>query len=312
MDTHPAVLALDCLLGYAASRATRDGEMPGDVLDLVADVLAARGGDEAVAAVIGAQLPVLHRRATAFTAAHHDELYALAPGRPSPAAAWLREGPGRDPLLLAALDRGQLLAALREEPSGGTAFRVVHALLTGHHDLLGDPVAAWRELAAGPGGAEAASGFLAQIAVMTVMSPVDRTAADTERVWWTAALEAGLPPGALAGAGCFAGSLPDEVWLPLARRSAAHTPAQAGAGEVAVRAAAHPRESDALLLAAQLLTRTAADPRYDAEVRPHARALFLAAGALSPADRPPAMEQLRLALVEAGEVDFARSTPPAS
>ena len=81
--------------------------MPGDVLDVVADVLAARGGDEAVAAVIGAQLPVLHRRATAFTATHHDELYSLAPGRPSPAAAWLHErrGPGPDPLLLAALDR---------------------------------------------------------------------------------------------------------------------------------------------------------------------------------------------------------------
>ncbi|MFF2521450.1 hypothetical protein [Streptomyces liangshanensis] len=65
-------------------------------------------------------------------------------------------GSSFDPLLLAALDRGQLLAALREEPSGGTAFRVVHALLTGHEGLLGDPMAAWRELAASPGGTEAA------------------------------------------------------------------------------------------------------------------------------------------------------------
>lgn len=39
-------------------------------------VLAARGGNEAVAAVIGAHLPLLHRRATAFTASH-PELYAL-------------------------------------------------------------------------------------------------------------------------------------------------------------------------------------------------------------------------------------------
>ncbi|MEV5383009.1 hypothetical protein [Streptomyces sp. NPDC052721] len=178
LDAHPAVRALDCLLDYAASRALRDGQMPGDVLNLVASVLAARGGDEAVAAVIGAHLP----------------------------------------RLLAALDRGQLLAALREEPSGRAAFRVVHALLTGHDELLGDPVAAWRELAAGPGGAEAASAFLGYLALFTAMRPVDRTAVDTEQVWWTAALEADLPPGALAGAGDFAAALPEEAWLSLARR----------------------------------------------------------------------------------------------
>ncbi|MFE1199945.1 hypothetical protein ACFW6E_45905 [Streptomyces olivaceoviridis] len=249
LDAHPAVRALDCLLDYAASRALRDGQMPGDVLNLVAGVLAARGGDEAVAAVIGARLPFLHRRATAFTAAHHDEVYGLVPGRPSPAAAWLhdRRGPGLDPLLLAALDGGQLLAALREEPSGRAAFCVVHALLTGHDELLGDPVATWRALAAGPGGAETASAFLGYLALFTAMRPVDRTAVDTEQVWWTAALDAGLPPGALADAGYFAAALPDEVWLPLARRSAAHSPAQKDAGWVAEHAAAHPRESDALL-----------------------------------------------------------------
>ncbi|MFB6784522.1 hypothetical protein ACFCX0_46495 [Streptomyces sp. NPDC056352] len=72
LDSHPAVRALGCLLEYAASRAHADGEMPGDVLRLVADVLAARPGDEAVAGAIGVQLPVLHRRATAFTAAHPE------------------------------------------------------------------------------------------------------------------------------------------------------------------------------------------------------------------------------------------------
>ncbi|WP_311315075.1 hypothetical protein [Streptomyces naphthomycinicus] len=82
LDTHPAVRALDCLLNYAAGRATGDGEMPGAVLDLVAGVLAARGGDEAVATVLGAHLPLLHRRATAFTAAHHRELYASSPAGP--------------------------------------------------------------------------------------------------------------------------------------------------------------------------------------------------------------------------------------
>ncbi|MFJ2218177.1 hypothetical protein ACIQVO_38250 [Streptomyces sp. NPDC101062] len=242
LESHPAVRALDCLLNYAAARASRDGRMPGDVLDLLAAVLAARGADEPVAAVIGAHLPVLHRRATTFTAAHHAELYGLAPGRPSPAAAWLHHGPGLDPLLLAALDRRRLLAALREEPAGAIAFRVVHALLTGHDGLLGEPASAWRELAAGPGGAEAASGFLGYLALVTLVGPAGRTAADTETVWWTAALEAGLPPGALAGAGAFADvALPDGVWLPLARRSAAHTPAQKDADRVAPAASARLR-----------------------------------------------------------------------
>ncbi|MFJ6438711.1 hypothetical protein [Streptomyces sp. NPDC091416] len=286
-ESHPAVRALDCLLDYAAAQAPRDGQMPGDVLDLIAAVLQARGGDETVAAVLGAHLPLLHRRATAFTAAHPD-LYALAPGRPSPAASWLHErrGPGLDPLLLAALDRRQLLAALREEPAGALAFRVVHALLTGHDSLLGDPTAAWRELATGPDGAEAASGFLGYLALFTSLRPAGRTSVDTEQIWWTAALEAGLPPGALAGAGGFAASLPNEVWLPLARRSAAHTPAQTDAGQIAERAAAHPREPDALLLAVHLLTRPAPEGTHDSDVRHHARALLQAAEALPAPDRP--------------------------
>ncbi|MFE2046780.1 hypothetical protein ACFXAZ_38875 [Streptomyces sp. NPDC059477] len=311
LESHPAVRALDCLLNHAASRAPRDGQMPGDILNLTAGILAARGGDEAVAAVLGTHLPVLHRRATAFTAAHHADLYALAPGRPSPAAAWLhgRRGPGPDPLLLAALDRRQLLAALREEPDGTIAFRVVYALLTGHDGLLGHPADAWRELAAGPGGAEAASGFLEYLALVTSMRPTARTAVDTERVWWTAALEADLPPGALAGAGGFAHcALPDGLWLPLARRSAAHTPAQKDAGRVAERAAAHPGSPDAVHLAAHLLTRPAPEGAYDdGDVRRHARALLRAAEALPAPARPAGTAQLRRALIEAGEVDLARA-----
>ncbi|MET8608906.1 hypothetical protein ABZV92_35780 [Streptomyces rubiginosohelvolus] len=307
-QSHPAVRALDCLLDYAAAQAPRDGQMPGDVLDLVAAVLQARGGDETAAAVLGTHLPLLHRRATAFTAAH-AELYALVPGRPSPAASWLHErrGPGLDPLLLAALDRRQLLAALREEPAGAVAFRVVHALLTGHDSLLGDPTDAWRELATGPDGAEAASGFLGYLALFTSLRPVCRTSVDTEQIWWTAALEAGLPPGALAGAGEFAASLPDEVWLPLARRSAAHTPAQEDAGRIAERAAAHPCEPDALLLAVNLLTRPAPEDAQDSDVRLHARALLRAAEALPAPNRPAQVAQLRRALVEAGEVDLAHA-----
>ncbi|MFJ2218187.1 hypothetical protein ACIQVO_38305 [Streptomyces sp. NPDC101062] len=66
-------------------------------------------------------------------------------------------------MLLAALDRGQLPAVLRDRPSGGAAFHVVYALLTGHSDLLGDPVETWRELAVGSGGT--ASAFLGDLAL---------------------------------------------------------------------------------------------------------------------------------------------------
>lgn len=93
------------------------------------------------------------------------------------------------------------------------------------------------------------------------------------------ALEANLPPGALAGAGGFSTALTDDVWLPLARRSAAHTLAQTRADDIAERVAAHPRDNDALLLAT------------DVQPAP---------------EHPAATEQLRRALVEAGEVDLAR------
>ncbi|WP_332758301.1 hypothetical protein [Streptomyces sp. MT206] len=119
LGSHPAVRALGSLIEYAAHQAHAGGEMPADVLDLVAAVLAARVGDEAVATAIGVHLPALHRRAPAFTAAH-PELYALDPGRHSPATAWLRWG-GHDPLLLGALDRGRLLAAVREDLPGALA-----------------------------------------------------------------------------------------------------------------------------------------------------------------------------------------------
>ncbi len=316
LDTHPAVRALGCLLDYAASRATADGEMPGDVLRLVADVLAARPGDEAVAAVIGAQLPVLHRRATAFTAAH-PELYALDPQHPSPAAAWLHRGRS-DPSLLAALDRGQLLAAVRAN-AYGAATRVAFALLLDDdpHDLLGDPVDAWREVAAGPDGAAAVSHLLMPLALPVrgrqrsgdaAGDPAARAPEDIAHAWWTAALEADLPPGALAAAGYFTlSALTDEAWLPLARRSAEHTPAQDNADKVAERAAAHPGSPDALLLAAHLLTCPA--PEYDADIRHHARALLQAATALPETERPAEAEQLRRAMIEAGEVDLAGPRP---
>ncbi|MFE3632333.1 hypothetical protein [Streptomyces goshikiensis] len=320
LGSHPAVRALGCLLQYAAHQANADDEMPAGVLDLVAAVLAVRGDDEAVVTAIGVHLPALHRRAPAFTAAH-PELYTLDPDRHSPATAWLRWG-GHDPLLLGSLDHGQLLAAVREDLPGALA-QVARALTGGHPGLLGDPKAAWTELVTGPGGAAAASRLLAALALHAphrphtggAAAPVPRAAVapaavDAVLVWWTAALDVGLPPGALAGAGNFADlAVPDEVWLPLARASAAHTPAQSEAGDVAERAAGHPRSADALLLAAHLLTRTAPDPWYDAEVRRHTRNLLEAAEALPAAERPAQADQLRLALIEAGEVDLARLGP---
>ncbi|MFE7485166.1 hypothetical protein [Streptomyces sp. NPDC057552] len=315
LGSDPAVRALGCLLEYAAAQVRGGGAVPDDVLDLVAGALAARDGDEAVATAVGVRLPLLHRHAAEFTAAH-PELYDLAPGRATPAAAWLRWG-GHDPLLLTALGRGRLLHAVRANLPGADRH-LAHALLTGTDDLLSDPATAWVELAAGPDGAAAASRLLAALAAHAPrrpeggdppLEPAARTAVAAAARWWTAALDAGLPPGALATAGDFADTaLDDTVWLTPARRSAAHTPAQTCASDIAARAAAHPREDDALLLAAHLLTRPAPAPWHDVEVRAHARDLLLAAEALPFPDRPAGTEQLRRALVEAGEVDLARTT----
>lgn len=115
------------------------------------------------------------------------------------------------------------------------------------------------------------------------------------------------PPGALAGAGHFARlTLPDDVWLPLARRSAEHTPSLANADHVAERGAGHPRNPDALLLAAHLLTRPASETWDDVDVRRHARTLLEAAVALPAAERPAETEELRRALIDAGDVQAAR------
>jgi hypothetical protein len=104
-----------------------------------------------------------------------------------------------------------------------------------------------------------------------------------------------LPPGrAVLGALCRP-----------SRRCAAHTPAQNDAVRVAERAAAHPREPDALLLAAHLLTRPVPEGAHDGDIRRHARALLQAAEALPAPDRPAEAAQLRRALIEAGEVDLA-------
>ncbi|WP_316779947.1 hypothetical protein [Streptomyces sasae] len=311
--SEPAVRALSCLLEYAAGRARLEGRIPDDILDLVARVLAAHAGEDAVATAIGVQLPLLHRHAPEFTAGH-PELYALIAGRPSPAAAWLRWG-APDAVLLAALDRSRLLEALQGEMPGAEGH-VAHAILTGAGGFLGDAAGVWSDLAASPDGAAAASRLLAALAAHAPRRPGEdglplpqaaSTALDAAAAWWRAALAAGLPPGALAGAGVFASAaLDDDVWLGLARASAEHTPAQADADFVAERAAGHPDSEDALLLVALLVSHPSA-VWYDEEVRRQARALLHAAAGTSGHEHADVLRKLRTALINAGDIDAART-----
>lgn len=307
--TDPEVWALRCLLEYAVHQAHTYGEMPAEVLDAVAGTLAAHGDQDAVATAIGVHLPALHRHAPAFTASHRTALYGLSPGRPSPAASWLRWGP-HAPSLLAALDHAELLHALRHAVPGA-AKHMAHALLA-DTAFLGDPTAAWAEVAAGTGGPGAASRLLEAIAAGTPRTSVDVPLPPTEQArvagavdLWRAALAAGLPQGALAGAGAFANTaLSDNVWLSLARASAEHTLALTNTERVAERAARHPGSDDALLLASQLVTH-APGTRQETAVQRHTRALLDAAAALPADERPAALEELRTALVNAGDVDAA-------
>ncbi|MDX2854431.1 hypothetical protein PV342_39695 [Streptomyces sp. PA03-3a] len=303
--SHPAVRALGCLLEYAAYRARTTRQMPDGILDLTQGALAAHGGQDAVATAVGVHLPSLHHHAPRFTAT--AGLYRLTPSRPSPAASWLRWGPV-DLSLLAALDRAELLRALREGASGVDGH-LAHALLT-DSGFLGDPMAAWTDVAASAVGAAAASRLLETIAALTPRPAPDGgvpasaglvVAAAT--LLWRAALAADLPPGALAGAGAFTTSaVEDTVWLVLTRASADHTPALIGASLIAERAAAHPSSPNALLLAAKLVAHPAgAWP--DEGIRRHARALLQAAAALPADERPAETEVLREALVNAGEID---------
>ncbi|EGX56744.1 MULTISPECIES: hypothetical protein [Streptomyces] len=304
------VRALGCLLEYAVHQARTTGEMPEEVLNTVAGVLAAHAGQEAVATAIGVHLPALHRHAPAFAAAHRTALYGLVSGRPSPAASWLRWG-GPDGQLLAALDRAELLAALRAGMPGA-AEHLANALLD-DPALLGEPPAWWAELADGTGDVAAVSRLLEAIAARTPHTGADGPLPPAEQVrvqaavgLWRAALAApGLPAGALAGAGAFAdAAIGETAWLELMRASAEHSPALTDADLVVERAAAHPDRADALLLAAALVTQAPGTWR-EAAVRRNARALLDAAMALPQGERPCGVQELRTALVNVGDVDAA-------
>ncbi|MFE0356447.1 hypothetical protein ACFW2K_38805 [Streptomyces nigra] len=311
IGSDPEVRALGCLLEYATRQARTTGEMPEEILNTVTGALAAHAGQEAVATAIGVHLPALHRHAPAFAAAHRTALYGLVPGRPSPAASWLRWG-GPDGQLLAALDRSELLTALRAGMPG-TAEHLAHTLLD-DPALLGEPAAWWTELTGGTSeGVAAVSRLLEAIAARTPrtgadgpLPPAEQARVEAAAGLWRAALAApGLPAGALAGTGAFADAAIEETaWLELTRASAEHSPALPDADLVVERAAAHPDRADALLLAAALVTQAPGTWRETA-VRRHARALLDAATALPRSEHPVELQELRTALVNAGDVDAA-------
>lgn len=321
LGSDPRVRALGCLLEYAVHQVRARGQMPAEVLQAVAGALPAAAAQDAVADAIGVRLPALHDYAPDFTAGHRTALYRLTPGRPSPAGSWLRWGPHHPPLL-AALDRAGLIGALRDAPglAQGAAGHTAAALLS-DPALLGEPAAWWEQLAdadadadADEGDAAAAvSGLLEAIALRAPrtgtarpLPPAEQARARAAVDLWRAALAAGLPAGALAGAGAFAETALDEpVWLELTRSSAEHSPALIRADLVAERAAAHPGSQDALLLAVLLVTHTPGT-WTDTAVRGHARTLLDATAAMPAAERPPAWQGLREALVNAGDVDAAR------
>lgn len=89
--------------------------------------------------------------------------------------------------------------------------------------------------------------------------------------------------------------------MPLARRSAEHTPAHNNADKAAERAAGYPRSPDALLRPLTCSHPPRPTHLYDADVRRHTRAPLQAATALPAAERPTETEQLRRALVGACE-----------
>ncbi|MFF8992615.1 hypothetical protein ACF09H_22300 [Streptomyces sp. NPDC014983] len=316
LGSDPRVRALGCLLEYAVHQVRARGQMPAEVLQTVAGALPAAAAQDAVATAIGVRLAALHHYAPDFTAAHRTALYRICSQGPSPAASWLRWGPPSRPLL-AALDRADLIGALRgahglaREAAGHTAA----ALLT-DPALLGEPVTWWTQVAGTDGDEDAAAAvscLLEAIALSTPrtgaarpLTPVEQARVQAALHLWRAALAAGLPVGALAGAGGFADAAVDEpVWLELTRSSAEHSPALSHAELVAERAAAHPGSQDALLLA-ELLVTYAPGTWRDTAVRRHARTLLDATAALPADERPAAWQGLRRALVNAGDVAAAR------
>ncbi|WP_062012244.1 hypothetical protein [Streptomyces hygroscopicus] len=138
----------------------------------------------------GVWVPALHR----YAAEYHPALYRIAPGWPSPAAVLAALGPPSPPLL-AALDRTDLIGALRAAPglAQGTAAHTAAAFLA-DPAFLGDPSVWWAELARATGtgdgdGAAAVTGVLEAIAARTPHTGADGPLPSAEQVRVQAAVD---------------------------------------------------------------------------------------------------------------------------
>ncbi|MFI6283023.1 hypothetical protein [Streptomyces sp. NPDC050988] len=304
VGTDPAGRAVHCLLEHARHHHRTTGEgLPTRLLDHLTVITEATGEQPRTAAALGPYLPLLHQRARDWIHGHRAVLLALpADGTPSAASAWLRWGLTHPPLL-ADLDRAELLHRLRSGTPPEAASHVALALLN-DQPFLGDPATLFAELAAVEGGTAAASRLLELLAHYTTRAataPVTSAAVQL----WRAALAAGLPEGALAGAGTFAlTGIDDATWLDLTLASARDTPALRDTDHIAERTAHHSNKPEAAQLAALLIARPSSDPWRDATVREHARSLLAAIG-----QRPTnpqleyATQELRDALITAGDID---------
>ncbi|WP_326585450.1 hypothetical protein OG889_45145 [Streptomyces sp. NBC_00481] len=299
VGTDPAGRAVHCLLEHARHQRSAPGDgLPARLLHHLTTIIEATGTEPRTTAALGPYLPLLHHRARDWIHNHRTVLLPLpADSTPTAASAWLRWGPAHPPLL-ADLDRAELLSRLRTSTPPGAASHMALALLDDPH-VLGDPAALFTELAAADGGPAAASRLLDLLAHHTAH------ATDTAVQLWRAALSAGMPPGAMAGAGTFALTDIDEAtWLDLTLASARHTPALRNTDHIAERAAHHPDKPAAAQLATLLVAHPSTDPWRDATVRQHARRLLAAIGQLPPAtelERPT--QELRDALITAGDIE---------
>ncbi|MFH0246340.1 hypothetical protein ACGRHY_28865 [Streptomyces sp. HK10] len=308
VGTDLAGRALQCLLAHARHRTPACGPgLPDRLRSHLETVVEATGHQGRTAAALGPYLPLLYDLAPDWVEGHRSVLLSLPTDRPSAASAWLRWGTMSWSPLLASLDRAELLARLREDTLPDAATHIAFALLD-RRRLLGDPAELIAQVAGGDGGPAAVSRLLEVLAHHTARAADPDTTAAAVEVW-RAAVGAGLPAGALAGAGAFAAadSLDDDTWLGLTLISARHTSALRGADQVARRAAHRPQDPRAAQIAAVLVARPSVDPWRDATVRDQARQLLAAAGRLPSTQRPvEALEELRGALITAGDIDAHR------
>ncbi|WDO11385.1 hypothetical protein ME763_37870 (plasmid) [Streptomyces murinus] len=304
----PAGHALRCLMEHAHHHTRTTGHGPPEkLITHLSAITGATGHTHRTATALRPRLPLLHDMAPAWVHAHRTTLLTLPADTASPADAWLRRGP-LHPQLLAELDRDQLLRRLRDDTPPEIVIHVAHALL--HNPAqLGDQHTFFTHLAHGNNAPATVSRLLHRIALDTQPATTE-----TAVILWRAALDASLPEGALAGAGAFARTdIDDTAWLELILASARHTPSLDDPDHIAERTSDHPHSATAAQITALLLAHPSPDPWRDSAVRDHARSQLTHAGQLPPAQQPaPALQELRDALITAGDLDAHRLYPPSS